>query len=484
MGNEELLTGVLIVDYEQKIVAINQSFCDIAGIHEPPHLLIGKNCEEYDSYLQHLGVSAEAADKVIISNGKMFERKHIPCYIGNNRGSLWVFSNITTPQNTEPSGVKGETEKAAQSYSELISKMSHELRTPLNGILGFAQLLDMDSTLSSQQREFVREILSGARHLLNLVNGMSDLARAEAGRLNVTCDVVKIDSIVEESIKLVQPLAERKKIRIVNEMNSSCYVLVDPTRIRQILFNLLENAVKYNKENGVVKIMNTYDEEKINIHVQDTGIGIPDEEFENIFKPFYRIKGTNADGTGIGLSLVKQFVQSMGGTVGVNSKIGAGSDFWFSLPIVQRARHDHLQRDDIAPYIEKVKQIGPKKILYIEDRLSNIKLMEKILAPFPELLLFSATCGKEGLDIASAEQIDLIFLDMNLPDMNGYEVLEQLKRNERTSSIPVIALSANVMPTDIEKALSKGFEGYLAKPLDLKRCFEKIQQVLTRNKKA
>lgn len=375
--------------------------------------------------------------------------------------------------------INTEKEKSAQSCSELISKMSHELRTPLNGILGFAQLLDMDPSLNSQQREFVREILGGARHLLHLVNEMLDLARAETGRLNITCDAVKIASIVEESIKLIQPLAEQKKVRIVNEVNSDRYVLADPTRIRQILFNLLENAVKYNKENGTVTITNICEEEKIFIHVQDTGIGVPEEELDNIFKPFYRIKGTNADGSGIGLALVRQLVQLMGGTINVSSKKGEGSDFSFSLPVVKKIHHDRLQHDDINLQIEKMKRLGPKKMLYIEDRLSNIKLMEEILAPFPELLLLSATCGEEGLNIAFSEPIDAIFLDMNLPDMHGYEVLERLKRNEKTRSIPVIGVSADAMPEDIRCALSKGCAEYLTKPLDLKQCLEKIQQVLS-----
>jgi PAS domain S-box-containing protein len=231
---------------------------------------------------------------------------------------------------------KEKAEKANQARSELISRMSHELRTPLNGILGFAQLLEMDDSLNSQQREFVQEILSGARHLLNLVNEMSDVSRIETGKLKLNYDMIRPGSIIDETIKLIQPLADKRKIKIVNQVQlDEYYVYIDSTRFRQILLNLLDNAVKYNRDNGIVTITGRTEGGMIYIHIRDSGIGIPKDEYEKIFEPFYRIKGTGVDGTGIGLAFVKQLIQLMGGTIGVKSQLGEGSDFWFSLPAIK-----------------------------------------------------------------------------------------------------------------------------------------------------
>jgi signal transduction histidine kinase len=232
---------------------------------------------------------------------------------------------------------KEKAEMANQAKSELISRISHELRTPLNGILGFAQLLEMDHSLNSQQREFVQEILSGARHLLNLVNEMSDISRIETGKLKLNYDMIRPDSIIDETIKLIQPLADKRKIKIVNQVQlGEYYVYIDSTRFRQILLNLLDNAVKYNRDNGIVTITGRTEGETIYIHIRDSGIGIPEDECEKIFEPFYRIKGTGVDGSGIGLAFVKQLIQLMGGTIGVKSQLGEGSDFWFSLPVIKR----------------------------------------------------------------------------------------------------------------------------------------------------
>jgi signal transduction histidine kinase len=238
-----------------------------------------------------------------------------------------------TERKTMEIYAKEKAERANQAKLELISRMSHELRTPLNGILGFAQLLEMDNSLNSQQREFVQEILSGSRHLLNLVNEMLDISRIETGTLKLNYDMVRPDSIVDETIKLIQPLADKRRIKIVNQVQlGECYVYIDSTRFRQILLNLLDNAVKYNRDNGIVTITGRMEGETIYIHIRDSGIGIPEDECEKIFEPFYRIKGTGVDGTGIGLAFVKQLIQLMGGTIGVKSQLGEGSDFWFSLP--------------------------------------------------------------------------------------------------------------------------------------------------------
>ncbi|BDG46907.1 ATP-binding protein [Parageobacillus sp. KH3-4] len=376
---------------------------------------------------------------------------------------------------------KERSEKANRAKLELISQMSHELRTPLNGILGFAQLLEMDDSLNSQQQEFVQAILNGARHLLNLVNEMLDIARIETGEIQLAYDVIKLDSVIDESVRLIQPLAGKRNIKIVNQTKlDEYYVYTDSTRFRQILLNLLDNAVKYNRDNGTVIITSGSEGGNICIHIKDNGIGIPKKEYEKIFEPFYRIKGTEVDGTGMGLALVKQLIQLMGGTIGVESELGAGSDFWFSLPAVKGDYSGGMNLHQ-----ERLLQMGEKKILYIEDSEANLKLMEKILEPFPNFSLVSANRGKDGLKIAFHEQLDLILVDINLRDISGYKVLESLQGDGRTKQIPVIAFSADVASSEMEmlKIPKTGLREYMEKPLEVELFFRKLEQIFTQNKK-
>jgi signal transduction histidine kinase/CheY-like chemotaxis protein len=478
-----LKAGIVVLDSQQKIVIVNQSFCNMVGIHDVPSSLIGKDVKALPipSYVP-LHECETFKDEIILSNGKVLERSCIPfCIDGTDKGSVWIFDDVTEQRHMERfiKCVKEQIKKANEAKAEMISKMGHELRTPLNCILGFAQLLEMDSSLSIQQQEFVKEVLNGARHLLNLVNEMLDLSRVESGKIKITYDWIKIESVIEESIKLIQPLANEKKIKVINgvNMDDEHYVYIDPMRLRQILLNLLENAVKYNNENGIVKITSKYKEGSVYIHIKDSGMGIPQNELDKIFEPFYRIKGTKIDGTGIGLSLVKQLVELMGGELGVESEVGKGSDFWFSLPVVNHS-HDLGDKMNHSSFQEKPQQMEQKKILYIEDHLSNLNLLKKVMSSMSYLSLFAATCGKEGLDIIFNEHIDLILLDMNLPDMTGYEVIEILQKNERTNHIPVIALSANAMPEEIQKALEKGVKYFISKPIDIQQFLQKIEKFL------
>ncbi|MBB6283910.1 hybrid sensor histidine kinase/response regulator [Geobacillus subterraneus] len=374
---------------------------------------------------------------------------------------------------------KEEAERANQAKSNLISRMSHEIRTPLNGVLGFAQLLEMDPSLKTRQREFVQEILGGARHLLNLINEMLDLARIETGRLSLTYDVVRPDDIIKESMKLVEPLANKKNIDVQarTSFSGQVYLYTDATRVRQVLLNLLDNAIKYNRDGGTVLIEGKYDQEKVVIHVKDNGIGIPDEEQENIFEPFYRIKGTHVDGNGIGLAFVKQIIRLLDGTIEVKSKLGVGSDFSFTLPAISCFHGwPHSSQNKLVNQ-ERLLKLGNKKILYIEDHVSNLKLLEHILKPFPNLLLTFAHNGSEGLQKAISGRFDLIVIDIHLPDISGYTVLEMLQSDERTKHIPVIALSANAVTKEIERALQAGFTDYMTKPLEVNVFLEKLIKI-------
>lgn len=364
--------------------------------------------------------------------------------------------------------------------SEFLSKMSHELRTPLNGVLGFAQLLEMDETLNEQQKKFVQHILKGGRHLLHLINEILDLSRIEIGQLRLTFDMTYLEEIVDESIHMVEPSARKKKITIVKQLDK-CQdnsVFVDPTRLKQVMLNLLDNAIKYNREGGEIKIECQKSDDRLTVYIRDTGEGFPAEEYDKIFTSFYRIKGTKEDGTGIGLSLVKQLVQLMDGTIGVTSKVGEGTVFWFSLPIYHTPTLGHQLDNQLENAHGYPKHILNYKILYVEDNRANLHLMDEVLASQPLYALISACDGKEGIEKALKEKVDLIVLDMNLPDMNGYEVFQALKSNDQTKDIPVIALSANALQADIEAAITSGFDAYLTKPLNIKEFLAVLNEML------
>jgi PAS domain S-box-containing protein len=374
---------------------------------------------------------------------------------------------------------KEEADKANMAKSDFLSKMSHELRTPLNGILGFSQLLEIDSTLTSQQNLFVKEILKGGRHLLSLINEILDLSRIETGKLKISSDNVDIGKIIDECVNLIRSSAEEKRIEIRKEHNhySSLNLYTDQVRLKQVILNLLENAVKYNRYGGQVTITSEMKKDAIVVHVRDTGIGIPIEEQSKIFEPFYRIENNNSvEGTGIGLALVQQITQLLGGKIGLQSTKGVGSNFWVELPLTTSIpienTIDEMTEQNVFFHTSN------KKILYIEDNPSNLQLVKEILVRVEGMTLQTAWTGEMGVQIANNQQIDLILLDIHLPDMNAFEILERLKSNPNTKEIPVIAISANAMPDDIHQALLQGFKDYIIKPIDIKSFLSVLTRTL------
>lgn len=407
-----------------------------------------------------------------------------PLKIHENGGqsALVTISDITEWKKTENDIVraKEKAEKVNMAKSDFLSKMSHELRTPLNGILGFAQLLELDDSLNDEQNDFVQEILGGGRHLLSLINDILDLSRIETGQLKVSIEEVDLLSVINECINIVQPLTKKKKVSILNQLDQGqkIFVLADAIRLKQIFLNLLDNAIKYNREGGKVIITSYLKENHQVIHVMDTGLGLSEDEYQKVFIPFYRIEGTQEEGTGIGLSLVKQLVILMGGKITVTSKKGIGSDFCFSLPLPIDLKAFMRWGDDAVPPGVNDKKSVHYRLLYIEDNESNLNLVFKIMKSHPSYTLITARTGKEGLEKAANEKVDLILLDLNLPDIYGYEVFDMLKSNKQTEEIPVIAVSANAMPQDIKFALDKGFDNYVTKPFNIKEFLTIIREML------
>jgi len=370
---------------------------------------------------------------------------------------------------------------ANQAKSEFLSRMSHELRTPLNAVLGFAQLLQMDA-LSEEQRESVDHIDKGGRHLLGLINEVLDIARIEAGRLAISLEPVPVQLLVQESLDLIAPLAAAERIELDGNLAGTPerHVQADRQRLKQVLLNLLSNAVKYNRTGGAVTL--SYDETptgRLRISVTDTGPGIAPEKMERLFTPFERldVDQTAVEGSGLGLALSKRLAEAMGGTLGVESSVGRGSTFWVELPLVE----DWVKQLDGSEGAPAQKEVDSSRrarvVLYVEDNLSNLKLIERVVAHRPEVRLLPAMQGRLGLDLAREHRPDLILLDLHLPDMPGEEFLLRLRAMPETREIPVVVISADATPGQTDRLLASGARGYLTKPVEVKKFLALLDEV-------
>ena len=373
-------------------------------------------------------------------------------------------------KNVELESAKIIAEQASLSKSEFLSSMSHELRSPLNAILGFAQLMESDRVPpTASQQEGIGQILRAGWHLLKLINEILDLAKIESGQLSLSLESVSLGEVMVECHGMVDGLAKKRGIQMTfPQFDAPCFVYADRTRLKQVLINLLSNAIKYNRSQGTVHV--TYEVNtpgRVRVGIRDTGAGLSAASLAQLFQPFNRLgqEARDEDGTGIGLVVAKRLTELMGGVIGVESMVDVGSTFWVELALAAEPRF--APEDEAPPAHAEVQVHGSARhvILYVEDNQDNLRLVERLIERRPELRLLSAMTGRLGVELARRYRPDVILMDINLPDISGLEAMGILRRDPATAHVPVIAISANAMPDDIEKGHRAGFVHYLTKPI-------------------
>jgi signal transduction histidine kinase/CheY-like chemotaxis protein len=369
---------------------------------------------------------------------------------------------------------------ASQTKDDFLSRVSHELRTPLNAVLGFAELLSL-SDLTAEHRAWVTTILKAGRHLLALLNDVLDIARIDGGHLSLSVEAVPIDQLLADAVELAAPLASVRDVHLrpPPTRSTSTYVAGDHQRLRQVLLNLLSNAVKYNHPGGIVSLTaaDTTDD-RVRIAVTDTGRGISRDGLTKLFAPFERLDAaqTGIEGTGLGLALSRQLVESMNGSLTATSTLGRGSTFTVELPATQPLAV--ARGGDTDTTIVPRTYPTAKRVLYVEDMVENVRLVEQILTHRPAVTLIPAMLAGVAIDLAREHHPDLILLDLHLPDMSGGEVLRRLHADPATRDIPVVALSADATQTNIDRLLAAGAASYLTKPIRIRTLLDTIDHII------
>ena len=375
---------------------------------------------------------------------------------------------------------KLDAEKASRSKTEFMSRVSHELRTPLNGILGFAQLmsLDTENPLPQAQVDRLDVLRHSGNRLLSLIDQLLEVSRIEQGRLRLRNRPIDVRMLVERCAVEIMPLAQQRGIELLVQIPTSAKpVRADPQALEQVVTNLLSNAVKYNRPKGRVRIRFEAGEQG-QLLVDDTGIGMTEEQLDKLFEPFNRLgaEQTAVQGSGLGLAISRKLVRAMGGKIEVLSRPGKGSRFAVTLPLAKTGKP---KAPDVPAALEppsvwdnNVEQV----VLYVEDDEVNTILMEQIFRSQPLWRLLTASTGPEGLEVAQQNELSLVLLDLNLPGLSGFEVLERLRAEEQTRHLRCIALSADALPHQIEHALSMGFDDYWTKPIDVATVIGKLKE--------
>jgi len=405
-------------------------------------------------------------------------------------GSVSIFKDIREQKQREKQLTEAtqQAKEANHAKSDFLSRMSHELRTPMNAILGFGQLLELNEDIDEDDKEYIDEILKAGAHLLKLINEVLDLSKIEAGRIDLSIESVDSNEVIQECVALTAPLADERGISIhyTTQEESPLLISSDRTRLKQIMVNLLSNAIKYNNENGEVRIeVFLLDNNFCRIKVSDNGIGMPKARLGELFSPFSRLVADPEEiqGTGIGLVISRQLAEAMNGQLNFDSQEGIGSAFWVDLPSASSLSHerDPSEIEDVVDInnTDQDELSSNATILYIEDNPANLKLVERVIRKIPEYTLITSLDSRLGIELAEKEKPDLVLLDIHMPGLTGIDVIQILKKETHFSDTPFIAISANAMQSDIDKAYEAGFDAYLTKPLDIDLFLKTLKKHLT-----
>ncbi len=491
--------GFFAIDTDGAIRAVNPAFCHMLGYHAAELLEMSlvdiEASETPDEIAAHMErVGTRGHDRFDTRHrrrdGRVIDVEVSVTRVDfDHQPMFYAFArDITWRKELEGALVRSRdlAEQASAAKSEFLSRMSHELRTPLNAILGFSELLAQDprEPPSPTQRDEIEEIHSAGKHLLALVNEVLDLARIESGRLEVRPEPMELEPLVQTCLVQLQAVLNERDLATQVDLNAAGPVHADPLRLRQILTNLLTNAAKYNRQGGTVRIdCAAAGGHALAVRVHDTGPGIAADDIPRVFLPFERLEASadNAEGSGIGLALTRRLVEAMGGRIGVESVPGDGSCFWFELPLADIAP----EAPDPGPAdstLESTATTVQQRVLYVEDNPANLRLVQRILETRPGFHLLQAPDGETGLELARTHRPDLILMDLHLPGIDGVEALRALRADAITREIPVIAVSANAMPRDLEMGRSAGFADYVTKPIQIGAFLELLERHLAEPK--
>jgi len=493
---ENIPIMIAITDSNGFIEYVNPHFCQVSGYSSKD--ITGKNL----SIIRSLDTSNTLCHDLwnTINKGHIWSGEL--CNLRKDGSEFWVSASIgaffsdddkivnyisieediTGKKQAEKNLIlaKEKAENANTAKSEFLASMSHELRTPLNAIIGFSQLAKLDNNNAAQQKANAQEINKAGKHLLSLINDVLDLTSIEIGRVRLNIQSIKFANIINECYQLIQSLAAKKNIKLnFSNFQCVCWVKADYLRLKQIILNIISNAVKYTPESGSVEISCHIRNNNVVIQISDTGAGISEENLTHLFEPFNRLgmENSNIQGTGIGLVISKKLIDMMSGEIQVQSVIGKGSTFSIILP--KSVKEDvYMIKEDTIKIKSDKKQTKNISVFYVEDNIANVTLMKNIIQLQDDWKFRYAETAEQGLEMIKQDHPDIVLMDINLPGMDGIEACRIIKNNAQLQHIPVIAVSADVIKSNIDNAMQAGFTDYISKPLDVEELLNSIRKLL------